>query len=372
MLECKLVGITFENDDGIKRSDICNMLKVNQAVDLNPITAKWINEKTGKIMEDKHAVEVLCDGQVCGMIPASINQKVHGNAEQARVIRFTRKDALGFTDDEDVPVVGVTVEIDIDVAKGKSGETPEMLQSFNEEGVTVEFLPIAHEYWLGDVQLKSVTRAVGEGYKPFDAEMIAGFCENKYGMKKQDIVKMWKNLGEVTSGFGTSCHLAMESYSLFGERSLPKMPILRSIVESFEWWDIEIAKVEAFISCVDEGVAMAGLADRIEIHNCKLRVTDYKFNCGCDEISSKHKNSIFPDMPNSKVSKYVIQMSIYGDMMDRSGMDVDDDVTAYVWDDEWRSYTQPRIKNIIETILDYTKARKKAERKYYKKFSPNQ
>ena len=348
MLQSNIVGVTF----GEAKANI-QELKVGMVLDLAP----YVFEKKG-CTPDLFACKIMNGDAMCGHVAKQngINQRVvESGVKQCRVVKVFRKDALGFSDDENVPVVGVTVEIDIDVAKGKSGETPEMLQSFNEEGVTVEFLPIAHEYWLGDVQLKSVTRAVGEGYKPFDAEMIAGFCENKYGMKKQDIVKMWKNLGEVTSGFGTSCHLAMESYSLFGERSLPKMPILRSIVESFEWWDIEIAKVEAFISCVDEGVAMAGLADRIEIHNCKLRVTDYKFNCGCDEISSKHKNSIFPDMPNNKVSKYVIQMSIYGDMMDRSGMDVDDDVTAYVWDDEWRSYTQPRIKNIIDTILDYTK-----------------
>jgi len=363
MIECKLVGITFENEDGTKRSDICNTLKEGQAVDLNSTVAKWKDRKAGKPKEDKFAVEVLSDGQVCGMIPASINQNVHSNVKQARVIRFTRNDGMGFTDDENAPIVSVTIELDIDapkVAQGKPLEDAVMLQSFNEPQVVVEFYPVAHQYWIGDVRLESVTGVKDTMYKPFDAKFMSGRCENSYGLAKDEIADMWSLNGDCASSFGTGMHGYMEIHQNYRSRinpdkivkTLPKIPLLRDIVTSFAWTD-DLVHTEVLVTDVKAG--MCGLVYRdVEISDVH-RIEDYKFQAEWDVKDSRNKNLLLPELPQTKLAKCLVQESIYADMMVRSGMTVDDEVVAHIWDGEWHHIEMARIKGIIDIILEARK-----------------
>jgi len=359
MLECKLVGITFKNE-GIKRSDICNTLKEGQVVDLNSTTAKWIDKKTGKPMEDKHAVEVLCDGQVCGMIPASINQKVHGKAEQARVIRFTRKDALGFTDDEDAPIVSVTVEIDIDVAKpiAEAGEEPThqectKVMSFN-ENIPINYYERPYGgFWYNGKRLHGVTREIDTMYKPFDSAKVAGFCSRHWNMPAEDIQDMWSTSGNISNQFGKSIHSGLENYDKYGERGLPKMPIIRDIITACPLTQDDEVLVEVLITDVANGIS--GFIDRLVRNGDVYQVQDHKINIDADVVDKKkHANLVMPELPANKISHYVCQESYYSELLART-LKVADDVLSYVFDGTWEIYKEPRIVDVIERIEAHKK-----------------
>jgi len=219
--------------------------------------------------------------------------------------------------------------------------------SFNEPGVVVDFYPDTHQYLYKGKQLKSVTRQVAAMYAPFDKVMIAGRCEKKYGMKAADIIAMWGLNGDAASNFGTSIHELMENYQRFGERALPKMPILRDIVMSFPWVGGTV-HTEVLITSVKQG--MCGLCDRLYEKDGVLTVEDYKCNVGAEEIKSSLKNRLFSGMDNNKITKYIVQESIYADMLVESGLKVHDTVVSHIWNGAWSHHRASRIMYIMDKI----------------------
>lgn len=245
------------------------------------------------------------------------------------------------------------VELDWDgVSETTDTELPlnvEPLASFNEEGVVVLFDEQAHTYTYNGQYLKGATSLTKDMYAPFEKEAIAKKCAGPWGMTTQDIVKMWEDNGSAAAMFGSSIHLMMENYTRFGERALPKMPFLRDIVLSFPHDDSVKVHPEVLLSAVALG--MCGLCDRLVEINGVYRVEDYKFNYGAFEPDKKMVCKAFPDLPNCKFGKYVLQMSIYADMAERSGLPVHDEVVAHVWDGKWHNESHPRIKDVINTLL---------------------
>ena len=235
-------------------------------------------------------------------------------------------------------------------------------KSFNED-VEVAFEPIAHTYFYGDKQLTSSTEFIKRFFKPFDAETISGVLEEKWGIPQQTIKDIWDGNSELTSQFGTLVHKALEHYHNFskagatiskskGEKEnyvLPKHPILRSIVEDFKKIDTRKGTIisEALITDVKKGVC--GTADAIEVIDMKkkiCRVGDFKINISSEEIDKSMKVlAPFQDLPSNKLSKYQLQMSVYGNMLENSGWTVLG-LDIFVYENGWKHYELPVLKVI--------------------------
>ncbi len=225
----------------------------------------------------------------------------------------------------------------------------ERLESFNEFGLSLMFDEQTHTYTLEGREFTSVTRLVSTMYEPFDGEKIAGFCSNAWKMDKDDILAMWKNNGMFAAAFGTAMHGFMENYALYGTRSLPKMPILRQVVESYPWNSDLRVFAEVFIT--DSERMVCGMCDRLEVVDGIHKVCDYKFNFGCEEEKKNQKNLLLPYLPPSKLTKYQCQMSIYADMLDKYGVKTAPTVRADVWDGTWNHYEMERIPGILDMVL---------------------
>jgi len=310
---------------------------------------------------------------MCGHIPAKggINQLFSGNVcKVCTVTNLIRKGPNGFSDDPNDEVVSVEVEADIALAKeetlsaslgwDKPDEEFELKKSFNED-VKVEFYPIAHQYWIGDTRLKSVTRLKSSMYAPFD-DSIANNCVNSWGLPAQDIKDMWKLNGLSSSGIGTAIHGYMEMYQRYGlkmpedkrVKALPKIGMFRDIVLSFPWNCLTV-HTEVLVTDVERG--LCGLVDRAVEADDGIRIEDYKFNAEWDVVStSKHGNPMFPDLPANKLNGYLIQLSIYADMIEKSGMKVADTVVAHIWDGSWHLKEMGRIHGIVDIIKSRTGA----------------
>lgn len=240
-----------------------------------------------------------------------------------------------------------------------------LMKSFNEENVEILFDPIAHKYTHNGKQLTSATEYIKRFYKPFDADTISSVLESKWSVPQKVIKELWESNGELTSIFGNVIHRALEFYERFKEFGeiissqqdetenycLPKHPILREIIKGF----LEINKdekgdvvTEVLLSDIKSGIC--GQADRIVILDkekkiCKVK--DYKVNIGSEVKDKAHKVlAPFDNLPNTKISKYQLQMSLYANLLQKYGWTVAG-LEVFVYEDVWKKFELPVLK-IIE------------------------
>ncbi len=262
---------------------------------------------------------------------------------------------------------------------GEHGALPDKtitvkLKSFNEEGVEVDFDPIAHTYTYKGTRLIGATNKTSQYYKDFDVKTIAKACATAWGVEQKDIEEMWATNGEIASSFGTMVHKVLEHYHThfaMGEKikakngkdnpAMPKHPFLKKLVEDFmviskieipviatpevaETYPIQIIP-EVFLTDVKQGYC--GQADRLVITgDKKCRVQDYKVNIDCEK-EDKNLRALAPFniLTSNKLTKYLIQMSVYANILQNSGWTVEG-LDVFVFEDEWKKYILQAIKVI--------------------------
>lgn len=236
-------------------------------------------------------------------------------------------------------------------------------KSFN-ENIDIDFEPISHTYTCNGKKLISATEYIKRFYKPFDADTVSSVLESKWGIPQKIIRDMWDYNGDLTSVFGNVVHKSLELYEKFkdygeiissqkGEEDnycLPKHPILRSIIKGFleiNKDEVGDVKTEVLLSDIENGIC--GTADRIVILDKEkkiCRVRDYKVNIDSEKYDKSHKVlPPFQDLPATKLSKYQLQMSLYANMLQKSGWVVDG-LDVFVYEDGWKKFELPVLKVI--------------------------
>lgn len=229
-----------------------------------------------------------------------------------------------------------------------------VLESFNEEGVRVNFDNIKHEYERGGSLLLSASQYTSKFSKKFDAQAVAKNCEKKWGIPAEVIQAMWKESNKTSTEFGTLVHRALEIYEKYrvdgntvmknADRphpAIPKHPILSSIIEEFDKVRIGGDNVlsEVFITDIESG--RCGQIDRLPIIDEEkkiCRVQDFKVNIDVEEESSSNKLAKpFDTLPPNKLSKYTVQLSFYANMLKKSGWNVEG-IDVYVYNGKWNVY----------------------------------
>jgi len=357
ILETKITGVTFIDEDADAGCGNCPQ-NIQELSVGDGVTLKSYHFKKVGCPEDPFAVKVTRQGKTLGHIPKGNNRSLsHKPCVSCTVKHLHRRDENGHTDDPNAEVVGVVLQI---VTNDTATET---ITSFT-DGRELTFFPNpVHEVWDGSTKLKGVTKALDCMYKPFPKDIIAPKSAKKFGLKTEEILKLWDGKAEGGSGFGTVMHNYLEMYETYRytsmpeEKYLPNLKPLADIVKSFDWekWGgVKPVIVEPLISVKDR----AGFVDRLVSHEFSdllgdgviYRVEDYKFYADAEKLESKYKNSMFPSMPNNKITKGILQMSVYSDMLELNGFEVSDDVVLHVWDGKWTAYAEKRIPNIIEII----------------------
>lgn len=312
---------------------------------------------------DPKALAVICKGHKVGYVPAKsgAQEKIHsliaGDKDWSLTLegyRYRDGNGVNRWNDEHRGMLGsLTLCLicdDEDDASDKPTAGGKMMRSMSESDVEVEFFEGPHEYWHGSKRLGSVTHLVKQMYPEFNAEAVAFRVCDKWGMQAQDILNMWEVNRDLAACFGTAVHAAVENYTNYGDRGLPKMPLFREIAESFPGKMANV-RCEQLITAVDRG--LCGLVDRVVEIGDELQVQDMKANVEFDKADAKkYKNRLFPELPNTKVGKTVCQMSIYADILERGGRKVAPTVVAWAWDGTWRRFEHDRIVGILDKIGD--------------------
>jgi hypothetical protein len=171
--------------------------------------------------------------------------------------------------------------------------------------------------------------------KPFDLEKISEAMANKFDVSATDIKQMWKLKSEVSAGFGTAIHKALELYGRFQSlsKSIDKQtnlhdhPVIKKAVQEFyEGREKEKAVHEVFI--VDHRAKRAGQIDRMLLTGPKqCRIQDFKTNA---------------DIQKS-INSYWIQLQFYADIMIAAGYEVTG-LDIFHWNGGWTTYSK-ELKN---------------------------
>jgi hypothetical protein len=167
--------------------------------------------------------------------------------------------------------------------------------------------------------------------KEFPGDIISKKMADKSGIEQQLILDAWTAKSDVSSGFGTAIHLALENYSKYGAMSkkldkpyhLHDHPVINKCVkEFFKGRSKEIALSEALV--IDHERRLAGTIDRLLLVNKKkkvCRVQDYKTNA---EIKKK-------------LATYWHQLSFYASILQGKGWTVEG-LDIFHWDGTWHNY----------------------------------
>lgn len=233
-------------------------------------------------------------------------------------------------------------------------------KSFNED-VTVGFEEVEHKYTYNDKPLQGTTDYMKKFYTSFDLELVAKSCSKYWDIDPQTIVDLWDSNKKISSLFGTAIHNAIEHYEIWESKgryisnkreieenyALPNHPLLKQIILDFIAINPIKGKVipEALITWIDGN--FCGHADRIVILDevkKVCRVGDYKINIDAEK---KDKNlkvlAPFDSLAPTKVSKYQIQLSIYANMLQKSGWIVEG-LDIYIYENEWKYISLPVLQ----------------------------
>jgi hypothetical protein len=79
----------------------------------------------------------------------------------------------------------------------------------------VVFYEDTHTYYLDDkIKLTSITKYISKFKSPYDSDKIATAYAKKNGLKKEDVLKIWKDKGDKSRNDGTFVHSIFEDYIL--------------------------------------------------------------------------------------------------------------------------------------------------------------
>jgi len=198
-------------------------------------------------------------------------------------------------------------------------------------GGFINYDDISHTYTndQGDVYL-SGSKYASSFEKPFDSQMIAGKVAQKAGIDTDLVLQMWEMKRDISNGFGTAIHLAMELYGKYNhladavgkDYSLHDHPIIKRAVESFYASHPNAALYEPMV--VDHKRKLAGQIDRLSGSDTDgYYVEDFKTNAVLDK---------------AKLDGYWKQLSFYASILEAGGKTVNG-LRIYHWNGgEWTTH----------------------------------
>lgn len=227
-------------------------------------------------------------------------------------------------------------------------------------------------------------------YAPFDEEQILEAMVKKYGVKAEDLKAMWAINSDVSTGYGTAIHAALENYDrnfvlgekvrnyvkkptkkdpegvLSANKALNRNPFLQKIVNDFhELFGGDYTRFnEEFIW--DKGLKLCGSVDRIKVVDFKkriIRIQDFKTDADINETKYQLVDSPFyeltqgdnPTMGKTLLDYHWLQLSFYAFILQRAGWTVEGLDVYWVNGEKLVSGENP-WEEFSHEVIDITKA----------------
>lgn len=338
-MKTKLVGTEFSQAqaEGIQENSIVTIYHdPENKFDKMALAVVFNNERLGYIGKGTDAYD----------LPRDIFPK------NAKVIDFYIKNE--FDEKFSRHEIGNLVSCNIEIQDLTEIKEVNKMNSFNEDGVVINFDEETHTYTYNGQKLKGATTFIKKYIEQFDSEKISKRCETYWKVPAKTIRNAWDLSGDLARHFGTGIHKALEFEDRYRTYLKPKdgsrcfmikNPAIRNIVDEFYQLNDRLGFKgeiipEALVSDVENG--LCGLADRILVTdwgNKFCRVQDYKVNYDFD-VSGNEKFINLPkgvSLPTTKLSKLALQLKQHRTMLEKSGWTVEG-VDGFVYDGVWNYY----------------------------------
>lgn len=181
---------------------------------------------------------------------------------------------------------------------------------------------------LGDVYL-SGSKYAGLLEVPFDMHGMAEKVAKKAGVPTNDVIAMWQMKADISNGFGTAIHAALELYGKYYKHAdkfpdksyhLHDHPVIKQIVESFYVGkEKEVSHHEVLV--VDHARKYAGQIDRLVETKDGWYVDDFKTN---------------GELKPAKLKNYWRQLSFYASILQAHGFHVKG-LRIHHWAGNWET-----------------------------------
>lgn len=189
---------------------------------------------------------------------------------------------------------------------------------YSKDGVC-RFNPEDHTYFIGSKKLIGVTTYISQFKNKFDTDTKAEKYANENGLKKDDVIKMWKDKGDLSCVNGTLVHDVFEKYIcnnrivITGKTDKEKVAV-KFINEFF--LTRRLTPVDAEIVVYDESMGIASMIDCIaKSESGKYFILDWKTN---EEIKTngygKRMLPPYNKMPDANYYHYSLQLALYQKM----------------------------------------------------------
>lgn len=199
-------------------------------------------------------------------------------------------------------------------------------------GQKIYFDELSHTYTNGKGQVYlSGSQYAKRFEKEFPGDIISGKMSAASGVDQQLIQEAWQAKADVSSGFGTAIHKALENYAKYKEMAviLDKQyhihdhPIInKCVTEFYKGREKEVTLNEALV--IDHERRLAGTIDRLLLVDKKkkiCRVQDFKTNATIDD----------------KLAVYWHQLSFYASILTAKGWTVEG-LDIFHYNGKWTTY----------------------------------
>lgn len=233
----------------------------------------------------------------------------------------------------------------------------------------------SHTYKVVGQGLTAVSNVIKEFVRPFDRKKISGFSAKKEGISQTQILKRWDNIRDEACANGTRAHDFGERYVIDkygvptnltfdsveqhlkeGEELSPKELALIKFWDKKPEWYVPVC-LELRMFCVEMGVA--GTADIILLdkRDNTLVIADYKTN---KDLFKNYKDQkllgIFKDLKDCPYSKYVIQLSMYQILLEKTGYKVSRRFLVWLKEDgDYEIFNTPDVTDRLIKHFDNQK-----------------
>ena len=180
--------------------------------------------------------------------------------------------------------------------------------------------------------------------KPFDAQVIVAKMADKSGVPASEILKMWEMKRDVSNGYGTALHLAMQLYGEYMKHSgvfnkeyhIHELSVFKDATQSFyASRKDEVAEYEALV--VDHRRKYAGQIDRLVKVPNTTGAKAHENVYWVEDFKSNH------DLPKDKLENYWHQLSFYGSILEAGGIGVAG-LRIHHWNGkEWTTYEHEMV-----------------------------
>lgn len=232
------------------------------------------------------------------------------------------------------------------------------------DGVKILWDPLTHRYQGNYLSGSAFSHKF---IQEFPSDRISGAMASKFGVDREELLRMWSTNAEASTSLGTAIHAALELYGKYQNISLAtkgnldsvthKNVYLSKIVKKF-YQDKQNDDAEYEVFVADEYNKLCGFIDRLKIIDRKkkiARVQDYKTN---PDITKK--KDILPPfkgmIDSTELGAYWLQLSFYAYILKLKGWTIEGLDIYNIYPVEYESGFTIKIDSYEHEVIDISQA----------------